>query len=82
MTNIIANQMILDQNLGQRFLINDVTVRETVIYREGLISVITEKQGNRWSHFTNDREIKRFKGIILTSEQTAGIPSVFVGRTT
>ena len=52
---------------------------KAIIYREGLISVI-ENRGNHLLHFAKDREIKRIKGIILSSEQTAGITSIFVRK--
>ena len=52
---------------------------EAIIYREGLISII-ETRGNHSSRFAKDREMKWVKDIILSSEQTAGITSVFVGK--
>ena len=48
-----------------------------VIYREGLISVIRNRR-NHSSRFIEDRKIKR-EDINSTSEQIAGITSVFFG---
>ena len=51
---------------------------EAIIYREGLISR-RKNRGNHSLRFTEDRKNKR-EDIILSSEQTAGITSVFVGE--